>query len=69
MSLCGVTHFLEYIAEDALLPGDLAASIFEVSVELCDIDTLGVDDFSFDGLKLAVLLSNVIFFLLFVKEI
>ena len=69
MSLCGATHFFKDITEDAVFPGFLASNRFVVAVKFCDINTLGVDYFNFYGLKFAVLFSNVVFFLLFVKKV
>jgi len=63
------THFFEYITEDAILPGLLASNIFKSTIKFIYVDTLGVDDFSFNRLKFAVFLGNICVSLLFIKKI
>jgi len=69
MRLRGATHFFKHITEDAVFPGLLASNILKSSIKFIDVDALGVDDFNFNRLKLAVFLSNICFFLLFVKKV
>jgi len=69
MRLRGAAHFFKHITEDAIFPLLLASDILKSSIKFIDVDTLGVDDFNFSRLELPVFLSNICFFLLFVKKV